>query len=219
MRYRGPRFGHRRPPFALVLATLLAVVIGAFAVLGGGAIQFGSPRATGSSPQRECETAQATVTQTVRRTARVQARAQAPVTVIEQARGKRLLVVARRSGTVVAEAEVSEPLVVRRAATVARSACATATTEQAAKGLALNIAYREALKAAHAQAAAAARVDANALVARARAGEVAQAHSLAVARADAAARADRARLTRELLQAARVEAVTGAPQPPLSHGG
>ena len=201
------RMRRRRPSFALVLVSLLAVVIGAFALLGTGPLRFGAPRASGSAPQRDCETAQATVTETARQTVRAVARAQAPVTVIEQAQADGVVVVARRSSTVVAHAEVVEPLVVRRAATVNRRACATGETLQAAKGHALTLAYRSAVKAARAQAAAQAALEAGGLAAQVRPGELTKARSLAIAHAVSAARAERQRLQRSLAADARAQAL------------
>jgi hypothetical protein len=149
MRRRLPLL-RRRPPFALVLVTLVAALGGAIALVSAG----GSPRTTPtpSTPRptagRACVTARAQAAATARDTLRAPVTATVPVSVTERA-GTASVTLSER---IVERATATQPIEVRRSAVVARRACASGSTTDAARGNALNDGYRAALAAAREQA-------------------------------------------------------------------
>ncbi len=157
---------------------MLASLAVAYALIGHDPIRLGGPpRATGSTPARACETAQASAERTARARAVAHIRTQLPVTVTERVEVRGRLVVGTLTGRIVERPRFRSPD--GHAACRCRArACASGDTVQAARGRALTIAYRIALRAARIEAAAAARRDARALVAQMTPTEVAKAREL-----------------------------------------
>jgi hypothetical protein len=206
----------RRPPFALVFVAAIAVGLGAVALSGRGSPAGKPPVTNGSSPTRACTSARATATSTARATIQARASASVPVSVTEHARRGGVEVAVTRSGTIVEEARVARPVAVERRMVAERSACARGVSLEAARGSALNVAYRAARKVAQAQAGAEARSEVAELVRRLTPKTLAQAQMLASAHAAQTARAARADLAREALAAASARAAADAQVPPIT---
>jgi hypothetical protein len=198
----------RRPPFALMLSTLVAAAALAIALAGRGSRgqPAAQPPTVGIGPTRACVTASARALSADRSAIVITASARAPVRVIEQASGPRGVATVTRGEMVIARASADQPVEVKRAAGASADACARGGSMTAARDAALRQAFGRALAAAHAVAAKEAGESLRQLMQREYPSVAATARSAAVGRARQEALAAEASLAAQARTQARNEA-------------
>ena len=144
----------RRPPFALVLATLVAGAALAIAIAGrgSGGQSTARPPTIGIGATGACVTTSAQALSDDRSAIVITASAEAPVSVTEQASGPKGLASVTRGEVVTARARADQPVEVKRTAGARARACARGDSASAARAVALRKAYARALVLAHAAA-------------------------------------------------------------------
>ncbi len=190
----------RRPPFGLVLTAVIGLAALAVVLLGGGS---SSPGGTGSSPVktvpggrvRACLTTRAQARATLHGTVTATTTATAPLKVVQKVRGSTSVITVTRTASFTARVSATRVVGVTQVAVGSAHACATASSGQAAKGLAIRHAYASALQTAHHQATNGARTGLKRLESRVYPKLLAQARSEAQQRAQAQAAAARPALT------------------------
>lgn len=186
----------RRPPFALVLAAVLALAALAIVLLGGNGP---SARGSGTGPvqsvpggrERACLTTHAQANVTLRKTLSATGTATAPLRVVQKVRAGRSVVTVTRTASFTAKVGATRVVGVRQVSVGTGHACATASSVAAARGLAIRRAYAIAMRAAHSHAAAGASNGLQREVKRVYPSLVSEAHSQAEQRAQAQAAAAR----------------------------
>lgn len=194
---------NRRPPFTLVLSTLVAAAALAIVLAGRGSTHHpttGTPPTIGIGTTTACVTTRAAAQSDDRSGIVANATANAPVRVTEQAGGPKGLATVTRSEIVGARVSTTQPLEVKRTAVAHARVCAKGDSTTAARTTALRSAYARALAAAQKLAARQAGQSLKQLI-----------HSeypkvLAEAQSDAAARAHRLALAAGPELAARAQA-------------
>lgn len=142
----------KRPPFALVLATLVAAAALAITLAGRGSSSKPTTQAPtiGIGATRACATTSAEAVSDDRSAIVISASAQAPVKVTEQASGPGGVATVTRSELVTARIRADQPVEVSQTAGARASACARGYSTTSARAAALRQAYGRALAAAHA---------------------------------------------------------------------
>jgi hypothetical protein len=141
----------RRPPFALVLSTLVAGAALAIAIAGIGSSHQSTtrPPTIGIGPAGTCVTTSAEALADDRSAIVITASAQAPVNVTEQASGPKGIATVTRGEVVTARARADQPVEVKRTAFARARACARGDSATAARAIALRRAFERALALAH----------------------------------------------------------------------
>lgn len=143
----------RRPPFTLVLSTLVAAAALAITLAGRGSSHppgSSRPPTLGIGSTRACVTTDAEARSDERSAIVINATAAAPVRVSEQAAGPNGIATVTRSEVVSARIKADEPIEVERTTGARARVCADGESSTAARTTALRAAYARALAAAHA---------------------------------------------------------------------
>jgi len=143
----------RRPPFTLVLSTLVAAAAITIALADRGSSHptgTGHPPTVGIGSSTACVTTAAEAQSDDRSAIVLNATASAPVRVSEQATGPNGVAIVTRSEVVTARIKADEPVEVKRTTDASARACARGESSTAARTTALRAAYARARAAAHA---------------------------------------------------------------------